>query len=219
MESSAESVLRFKITGEQSIDRMAPLTVEAAATYFQHQVEQILDNAPLWLYKSSWKKTGDRLIGSGFLATPWSLQVLLDLEEEALMNNKFDFIWETTCEKSHRIQHSSATVVNKLHNSRILESKSNLAFLQVIMRDNMEHSSTKVDVLDTVIAQSSTDVLLWCQAIWMINSERTHRSYSDSWWAIKASQGNGGRDVWIVNKDNYAQVIAELPESEEYVIQ
>ena len=181
----------------------------------------MIGNVPLCChYKSSWKKTGDILVGIGSLAIPWlPQQVLLDAEEEARMKSEFDFIWETTCEKSLRMQHSLAAVVNKLHNSRILESKSNLAFLQVIMSDNIEHSGTTVDILDTFIAKSSTEVLLWCQAIWMTTDKRIHQSFSDSWWAIKASQGNGGRDVWIVNKENYAPTIAELPESEEYVIQ
>ena len=57
MESSAESVLRFKITGEQSIDRMAPLTVEAAATYFQHQIEQVYIHYTLYIYALTNKLT------------------------------------------------------------------------------------------------------------------------------------------------------------------
>jgi Tubulin-tyrosine ligase family len=44
--------------------------------------------------------------------------------------------------------------------------------------------------------------------------------FDDSdWWAIKASRGNGGKDVWFMNKRNYTQVTAELPRGDELVIQ
>jgi hypothetical protein len=40
------------------------------------------------------------------------------------------------------------------------------------------------------------------------------------WWAVKASKGNGGKDVWIVHKNNYRHVIAEaLRGDEEFVVQ
>jgi hypothetical protein len=39
------------------------------------------------------------------------------------------------------------------------------------------------------------------------------------WWAVKASRGNGGKDVWIVHQDNYLTVIPSLPIGEEYVMQ
>ena len=43
-------------------------------------------------------------------------------------------VWETTCEQTWRAAHSQALVLNKLHNSTVLEDKANLAFLQVGMR-------------------------------------------------------------------------------------
>jgi hypothetical protein len=182
----------------------------------------MISNIPSFIYNSSWKKNGDILVGTVFLSTPWSLNdVQLDPTKGIHPRNVIDFVWETTCEKSLRVQHSLATVVNKLHNSRILESKSDLAFLQVIMKDNSQRTGTKVDLLDTVIAQSSEEVLLWCRTIWATETMDggVHQSFSNSWWAVKASQGNGGRDVWIVNKENYEQVVSTLPKSEEYVIQ
>lgn len=39
------------------------------------------------------------------------------------------------------------------------------------------------------------------------------------WWAAKASLGNGGKDVWIVHKDNYMEVAAKVPRQGELVIQ
>lgn len=44
---------------------------------------------------------------------------------------------------------------------------------------------------------------------------------SDSldWWAVKAARGNGGKDVWITNRDNYADTFAQLPRQGELVIQ
>ena len=41
-----------------------------------------------------------------------------------------DLVWETTCEQTWRTRHNLATVLNRLHNTQILEDKSNLAFLQ-----------------------------------------------------------------------------------------
>lgn len=41
-----------------------------------------------------------------------------------------DLVWETTCEQTWRTRHNSAIVLNKLHNTQILEDKANLAYLQ-----------------------------------------------------------------------------------------
>ena len=43
---------------------------------------------------------------------------------------KIDLVWETTCEQTWRTRHNAATVLNRLHNTQILEDKSNLAYLQ-----------------------------------------------------------------------------------------
>lgn len=39
------------------------------------------------------------------------------------------------------------------------------------------------------------------------------------WWALKASKGNGGRDVWVINRHNYAAVFDTVPLRDEYIIQ
>ena len=39
------------------------------------------------------------------------------------------------------------------------------------------------------------------------------------WWALKASKGNGGRDVWVINRHNYAAVMATVPKKDEYILQ
>lgn len=39
------------------------------------------------------------------------------------------------------------------------------------------------------------------------------------WWALKASKGNGGRDVWVVNRHNYDKVLATVPLKDEYILQ
>jgi hypothetical protein len=44
-------------------------------------------------------------------------------------------------------------------------------------------------------------------------------SSSDNWWAVKASRGNGGKDVWIIHPGCYEEVISTLPPNEEYVLQ
>lgn len=39
------------------------------------------------------------------------------------------------------------------------------------------------------------------------------------WWALKASKGNGGKDVWVINRHNYASVLAAVPPKDEYILQ
>jgi hypothetical protein len=39
------------------------------------------------------------------------------------------------------------------------------------------------------------------------------------WWALKASRGNGGRDVWVINRFNYTEVLATVPTKDEYILQ
>jgi hypothetical protein len=39
------------------------------------------------------------------------------------------------------------------------------------------------------------------------------------WWALKASKGNGGKDVWVINRNNFAEVLASVPAKDEYILQ
>ena len=39
------------------------------------------------------------------------------------------------------------------------------------------------------------------------------------WWAVKAAKGNGGKDIWIINKENYVTELSKLPNFGEFVIQ
>lgn len=121
-----------------------------------------------------------------------------------------DFVWETTCEKEFREQHNSALITNKLHNSHIIESKSMLAYLQLLVDHPM---------LETRIACSSAEVLIWAKKRWGELSTMEHDHEDRDWWVVKASKGNGGRDIWVFNKSNHSKVVSELPANEEYVIQ
>mmetsp|Transcript_31208 Transcript_31208/g.52671 ORF Transcript_31208/g.52671 Transcript_31208/m.52671 type:complete len:181 (-) Transcript_31208:9-551(-) len=121
--------------------------------------------------------------------------------------HKLDFVWETTCEKSAKEIHQGATVLNRLHNAHIIESKSNLAFLQ---------QNIKYPMLETTIACGSRDVEIWAKRKWEFDSETkqsaklTTATKANSslqlppfdWWVVKASKANGGRDVWILNESN-----------------
>ena len=31
------------------------------------------------------------------------------------------------------------------------------------------------------------------------------------WWVVKASAGNGGKDIWVMARHNFNTVLAELP--------
>lgn len=126
-------------------------------------------------------------------------------------DSKLDFVWETTCEKHLRSQHQSARVLNKLHNSQIIESKSMLAYLQLLMDFPM---------LQTFVADNATAVEAWAERRWGSEpSTSTEQTQARDWWVVKASKGNGGRDIWVMYKENYTKVVSELSASDEYVIQ
>jgi len=117
-----------------------------------------------------------------------------------------DFVWETTCEVTWREKHSSALVLNKLHNTHVLESKSNLAFLQHLIKRPM---------IETYVATSPQLVLKWAQTRWA----SSFIANDQDWWAVKAANGNGGKDIWFLSPSNYDEVSKELPQNTEYVIQ
>ena len=140
------------------------------------------------------------------------------IELETKVESKpLDFVWETTCEKGLRKHQQEATVFNKLHNSQIIESKACLAYLQLLMSTPM---------LETWIATGASEVSTWAKKRWDIGKASIEgekgemcNSQSRDWWVVKASKGNGGRDVWIFNEENHIRVIGELAKDEEYVIQ
>ena len=130
------------------------------------------------------------------------------LDLKSISERSLSFVWETTCEKDVRAIHQNAIVLNKLHNSQIIESKASFASLQLLISYPM---------LETRVASNAGIVEHWATQRWGIDTviDTTDRD----WWVVKASQGNGGRDVWVFNSQNYRQVIQELPYQQEYVIQ
>lgn len=128
------------------------------------------------------------------------------------------FVWETHCEKSWKIYHEKTLIYNRLHNVNILESKSNLAYLLYKIKE-------KPFVLETFIAVNKVEIMQWCHRKWIVNDtmltehsitnasflDNNNKQFDIDWWVIKASNGNGGRDIWIVNKNNYKQVIDNIP--------
>ncbi|CAM9655530.1 unnamed protein product, partial [Ectocarpus fasciculatus] len=132
-------------------------------------------------------------------------------------DTQLSFVWETACEKAWRDRHLQAGVLNRLNNSQVLEDKSNLAYLQLNMT---------VPVLETFIARCPDDFRRWADNRWSpeepgATGAACLHDISDSldWWAVKAARGNGGKDVWITNRDNYADTFAQLPRQGELVIQ
>lgn len=150
-----------------------------------------------------------------------------------------DFVWETSCKVVQRSQHVEARILNKLHNSIIIEDKSNLAFLQLNLRD-----SSSSGFLKTYVAENAKEVSRWASNRWTLSTtsmkDRTRilagelesgsnvkalkstrsqqqntlsddRCNDSDWWVVKASKGNGGRDIWILNKDNAEAVLSDLP--------
>jgi hypothetical protein len=123
-------------------------------------------------------------------------------------------VWETTCEKDWKLCHEKAEIRNKLNNTQVIESKSNVVFLQLNM---------SVLSLESYVAANASEVSQWAEKHWFGDSSLKNTTEDvlneRDWWAVKASNGNGGKDIWIVNRNNYHQAITELPINEEYVIQ
>lgn len=192
----------YRITGAQSIDRLEPLltTVDAEVNWIG--------------------------VGSEVPSSP------------------LDIVWETTCEKAWIGVHNSALVLNRLHNSQIFEDKSNFAFLQLRMECSKLISfvalgteslkgwcerkwkgalGTDRSHLDDIDVDINIETLMPISFLgeahsWSLPPSPTEGIDSD-WWALKASKGNGGKDVWVMNRDNYERVLLELPSNEEFVVQ
>jgi hypothetical protein len=77
-------------------------------------------------------------------------------------------------------------------------------------------------VLETYIADNINDVKFWLESRWKISSNNSfidNIEYENDWWTVKASKGNGGRDVWIINKSNYEVILKQISNTEQYVLQ
>ena len=86
-------------------------------------------------------------------------------------------------------------------------------------------------MLKTYVATSSISVLAWADRRWnkevmssgskaeAESEEDTTEQPEGDWWAVKASAGNGGGDVYFINSTNYKTIIPTFPRDMEYVIQ
>ena len=121
-----------------------------------------------------------------------------------------------------------------------MEDKSNFAFLQLRMN---------CPTLQTVVVIGTGNVMKWCNGRWSTAETNTttknegdtifklssdnpdnttspgpNPSPQNDWWILKASRGNGGKDIWILNHTNYKNVLSalntsEISSKEEYVVQ
>jgi hypothetical protein len=76
-------------------------------------------------------------------------------------------------------------------------------------------------MLETRVAVCAREVAGWAERRWGAakNSHVDDNTCERDWWVVKASKGNGGRDIWVFNPQNFREVIPQLPVEEEYVIQ
>jgi hypothetical protein len=124
------------------------------------------------------------------------------------------FVWETACEKAWDEAHKRAVVLDRLSNSQIIEDKANLAYLQQLITAN---TAGDVPVLDTYLASNANSVRVWAANRWMASDSN---DFKNDWWAVKAARGNGGKDVWFINYQNYIEITTTvIPQNEEYVVQ
>jgi len=188
MDGASDEVLIFRVTGPQSIERLEPLVSKTFPR------SRSLCSGP------GSRAFADAATGakSGAQAPPTSV------------TEAPHFVWETTCEQTWREWHSKALVLNKLHNSTVLEDKSNLAFLQLRIREHYEH------VLPTFVASGTSEALRWAEERWgsgaatAVPAAATPAPGASSdadWWVLKASGGNGGKDVWVISRENYRDVL------------
>lgn len=119
------------------------------------------------------------------------------------------FVWETYCEKAFKDAHNNAVILNRLHNSSILESKSHFAYLRLL--------PPYPALLETYVARNRAEVASWMARRFQDGAAGTGTG-TGGWWAVKASAANGGRDVHIVHATNHAIVVPHLAD-EETVIQ
>jgi hypothetical protein len=211
MTSETKEKLVYRITGPQSIERLerlVPLVIPDCVSVCSGK------GSKEYLLRGS-----DEEVGSHAKSKDKS-------GEAATLH----FVWETACEQTWRERHNAALVLNKLHNVTILEDKSNLAFLQLRIQDHYKN------VLPTYVANGVNELLSWSENHWSTKKDETSdaavKSHDDDWWVVKASKGNGGKDIWVISSDNFRTVIEnelmtpkgttshEVPmKTEEYVIQ
>ena len=79
-----------------------------------------------------------------------------------------------------------------------------------------------VDMLKSLVDECVEPLGIDADAYQYSCSEESSSSTND-WWFVKASKGNGGRDIWIINENNYESTLANIASStnnnDEFVIQ
>lgn len=205
MQLESESIRYYRITGIQSIERITPLL---------NQIDPNTQwiNVDIHFHCSDKKNVENEasILSSNISTSP-------------LLQSDFiiDFVWETTVEKSMKTIHNQSKILNRLHNTIILEDKSNFAFLSLKMN---------CPTLETYIGINSSVVKNWAFEKWgnKLNNISTDihvfsalnpMGVVNDWWVIKASKGNGGKDIWVVNSTNYKNICKEIPVNDEFVIQ
>lgn len=193
-QETIEQVVHYRITGKQSVERLDPL--------FQALNDSSVARAAKVTFQSVATYPDNNLLPADetrrILEQSNQLQPLL--------------LRETTCEKELKPLHQRAVIRNKLLNNTVLESKANFAFLQYALPDDL--------ALKTFVADSGEEVLQWCARRWnSAGSTADEAPPTSDWWVVKASAGNGGRDIWMVHAQNYLTELHDLPNQQEYVIQ
>jgi hypothetical protein len=220
--SSNADIISFRITGAQSVQRLYPLLLEKYRHSHSNiavlREDQIIEALSL----------EDKCSKYGILLSQHSLLVSINRNDSASLALASDqtvqpvtFVWETFCEQAWRTSHEHAVVLNRLHNSNILESKVNLAFIQLKASEIASSASSSCKYLETYVALKPSELTDWCKDRWARDRDECVRLESNDWWVLKAGSGNGGKDVWILTPETYQNIIAEVStyRDEEYVIQ
>jgi hypothetical protein len=181
---------KFRVTGPQSVERLEPI------------VRRLIPGAQA-VSTSADPDAGYGKGGDG---------------SDLGADKKLDLVWETTCQQTWRERHNGALVLNKLHNVTVLEDKANLAFLEVKLRQQQKEAGVaegskerdSVDTLQTFIASSLSEIEAWAADRWGFKDDEEFGNEED-WWVLKASGGNGGKDVYVLSQHTYASVLHNLP--------
>lgn len=190
--SSSRSRLFYRLTGPQSIERLAPLIESTQSDRFQ------------WICIDDLHSHSENIAGMNCTSDG---------------RPRLDVVWETFCEKEFQDIHAAAFVRNRLHNSKIFESKSDFAFLQLTLSGN----SKGVRMLETYVAPNIDKVRSWVATRWLDDASNDKSSSSGSvadgdddasdWWVVKSSNANGGQGVWVINRRNHENVLGDIDKS------
>ena len=197
VEDERQNYFIYRITGKQSIERLDPL-IQLLFINNYHKIndddqeKKIMNKELMPITFENYQVLHHSLGLSNYTSSINNKSILTKSIKVYITSNThrysssssssssslplmLDFVWETTCEKSFKYYHKHSRVINKLHNSSIIESKACLAYLQLLFNDNDNTNDSRnhvndhhqhVHVLPTYVASCLSEVKYWASNRW-----------------------------------------------------